>query len=68
MLSSFECITCSLSLSMEEIKLFAIGNWIVHLSDFLRRFMMFFKYGLILVRYSSTDSVLLLSPLLSYSI
>ena len=29
--------------------------------------MMSFKYGIILLRYSSSDSVLLLSPLLSYS-
>ena len=28
--------------------------------------MMSFKYGLIFLRYSSTDSVLFLSPLLSY--
>ena len=48
------------SFSMEEIKLFV--------SDFLRLFMMSFKYGLILLRYFSTDSILFLSPLLSYSI
>ena len=58
-LSLFEWITHSSSLSMEEIKLFAIVNWIFHVSDFLRLFMMSFKYGLILLRYSSTDSVLL---------
>ena len=29
--------------------------------------MISFKYGLILLRYSSTDSVLFLSPLRSYS-
>ena len=68
MLSLFECIAGSSSLSMEEIKLFAIVNWIFHVSEFLRLFMMSFKYSLILLRYSSTDSVLLLSPILSYSI
>ena len=33
-----------------------------------RSFMISFKYGLVLLRYSSIDSVLILSPLLSYSI
>ena len=42
-------------------------NCYLLLTDFLRFFMMSFKYGLILLRYSSTDSVLFLSPLLSYS-
>ena len=37
-------------------------------SDFLRLFIMFFKYGLILLEYSSTNNVLFLSMLLSYSI
>ena len=37
------------------------------LTDFLRLFLMSFKYDLILLRYSLTDSVLFLSPLLSYS-
>ena len=68
MLSLFECITRSSSLSMEEIMLFAIINWTFHVSDFLRLFMMSFKYGLILLRYSSTDIVLFLSPFPSYSI
>ena len=67
MLLLFECITCSSSLPLEEIELIAIVNWNFHVSDFLRLFMMSFKYGLILLRYSSTD-VLFLSPLLSYSI
>ena len=60
MLSLFERITCSLSLSMKEINLFAIVNWIFHASDFFRFIMMSFKYGLILLAYSSTDSVLFL--------
>ena len=35
MLSLFECITCSLSLSsLEEIKLIFIVDWIFHVSDF----------------------------------
>ena len=67
-LSLFECITCSSSLSMEETKLFAIVNWIFHASDFFRLIMMSSKYDLILLRYSSTNSVLFLSRLLSYSI
>ena len=33
------------------------------LSDFLRLFIISFKYGPILLRYSSTDSALFLSPL-----
>ena len=69
-LSLFECITCSSSLPTEEIKLFAIVNWIFHVSDFLSLFMFIylysFKCGLILLRYSSTDSILFLSLLLSY--
>ena len=68
MLSLFECTTCSSSLPMEEIKLFAIVNWVFHVPKFLRLFMMSFKYGLILLRYSSTDGVLFLPLLLSYSI
>ena len=65
MLSLFECITCSSSLSLEEIKLIAIVNWIFHVSHFLRLFDVF-KHGLILLRYFLTDSVLFLSSLLSY--
>ena len=38
-------------------------NLILHVSDFLRLVMISFKYDLILLRYSSTDSVLFLSPL-----
>ena len=44
----FECITCSSSLSLEEIKLIAIVNCNSHVLDFLRSFMISFKYGLIL--------------------
>ena len=36
MLSLFECILRSSSLSLEEIKLIAIVNWIFHMPDFLR--------------------------------
>ena len=64
MLSLFECTTCSSSFSIEEIKLFAIANWIFQIPDFSRLLMLSFKHGLILLRYSSTDSVLFLSPLL----
>ena len=62
------CITHSSSLPLEETKLVAIVNWIFHVSDFFRLFMMSFKYGLILLIYSLTESVLFLSPLVSYSI
>ena len=59
----FEYITPSSSLSLEEIKLIPFFIWIFHVSDFFRLFIMSFKYGLIVLRYSSTDSVFL-SPLL----
>ena len=49
MLSLFESITCSSSVSLEEIKLIAIVNSIFNVSDFLRLFMMSFKYGLLLL-------------------
>ena len=68
MLSLFKYITRSSTLSIEEIKLFAVVNWIFYVSDFLKFFAMPCKYGLILLKYLSTDSVLLLSSLYSYSI
>ena len=64
----FWIITRSSSLSLKERKLIAIINWIFHASDFLRFFMISFNYGLILLRYLSTNNVLFLQPLLSYSI
>ena len=42
MLSLFEYTTLS-SLSLEDIKLMAIINWIFYVSDFLRWFMIYFK-------------------------
>ena len=68
MLSLFKCITCTSLLSTEEIKLIAIVSWIFYVSDILRLFMISFIYGLLWLRYSSADSVLFLSPLLSHSI
>ena len=69
MLSHFECITHSSSLSsLEEIKLIAIVNWVFYMADFSRSFMMSFKYGLSLSSYSSTVSVLFPSQVLLYSI
>ena len=68
MLSLFECFRRFSSINLKEIKLISIANWIFQESDFLRSFMKSFKYGLILLRYYSFDSVLFLSPLLSYSI
>ena len=70
MLSFFECITLSSSLSLEEIKLLAIVNWIFYVSDFLKLFMMAmmaFKYDLTSSRYYLSDRVLFLTPLHSYS-
>ena len=67
-LSLFECITRSSSVSLEEIKLIAIAIWIFQVSDFVRLFMISFKYDLILLRHYSDDSVLFLSLLPSYSI
>ena len=64
--SLFECITCYSSSFLAEIKLIAIVNWIFQVSGLLRLFMMSFKYGLILFGYSPIESVLFLSPLLSY--
>ena len=54
MLSIFECITRSSSLSMEEVISYCWLNF--HVSYFFRLFLMSFKYSLILLRYSSTDS------------
>ena len=68
MLLLIECITCSSSLSSsEEKKLIVFVNSTFHVPDFLRLFMIPFRYGLMLLRYSSTDSILFLSPLLLYS-
>ena len=50
------------------MKLFAIVNGIFLVSDFLGLFMISLKYGPILLRYSSTDSALFLSMLVSYLI
>ena len=64
----FDCITRSLLLHLEDIKLIAIITWIFCVSGSFRLFMISIKYGLILLRYSSNDSVLFLSLLPSYSI
>ena len=66
MLSLFECITGSSSLFLEDIKSIAIANSICRVSDFFRSFMLSFRYGLILLTYSSVDSVLFVLPLFSY--
>ena len=68
MLSLLECITHSSSVSLEDKNITYIVNWIFHVSNFLRSFMISFKYGLILLTYSLIDSFLFISPLLSYSI
>ena len=41
MLSLCEWITHYSSLSIEEIKLFAIVNWTIYVADFLKLFMSF---------------------------
>ena len=51
-------------MSFEETKLIAIVIGIFHVSHFSRSF----RYGQVLLRYYLTDSVLFLSPLLSYSV
>ena len=48
-------------LSLEEIKLIGIVNWIIHVLDF-------FKYGLILLRYSLTDRVLYVTATFLFNI
>ena len=68
MLPHFRCIIRFWQMSLEEIKLITVVNWFFHVSDFLRVFMMYFKYGLISPRNSLIDRVLFLLPLLSYSI
>ena len=40
-------MTCSSSESLVKLKLIAIVNYIFHVSDLLRLFMISFKYGLI---------------------
>ena len=55
-------------ISLDDINLIDNVNQIFHVSDYLRLFMISFIYGLICSRYSSVNSVLFLSPLLSYSI
>ena len=58
MLSLFEFIKNSSSLSMEEIEFVAFVNGIFQELDFLGGlFMMSFKYGLILLRCPLTDNV-----------
>ena len=67
MLSNFECIIHSSLLSLEKNQIVTV-NSIFPVSNFVRLILMSFKYGLILLRYSLTDSVLFLSSILSYSI
>ena len=53
---------------MEEIMLLVVVNRIFHVPVFLSVFMISFEYELILLKYSSADSVLFLSPLTSNAI
>ena len=52
MLSLFEYMTGYSSVSLQEVKLIAIVNWMFHESDTLTSFMISFKYGLTLLKYS----------------
>ena len=65
MLPLFECITYFLSVSLEDIKLIAIVNWILQTSDFFEIICDIFKYGWSSLKYSLIDNVLFLSPLIS---
>ena len=59
----------SSSLSLKDIKLIPIVNYIFHVSDFFHiSFVTLFRYGIILLTYFSIDSVLFLSLLPWYSI
>ena len=49
-------------------KVICYWNGIFQVSDFLRLFIISFKYGLILLRHSSTHNALFLLPILLYSI
>ena len=66
--SLYVCMVWVSSEPLEEIKLIDIVNRIFHSPWDLRSFIISFKYGLIIPRYSLIDKVLSLSPLLSYSI
>ena len=68
-LSLFKFITRSSSLSsLEDIKLIVTVHWILQVPDCLRSFTRSLNYSLILLRNSSTDSILFSSLLLLYSI
>ena len=54
----YTLFSVSLSPLVEDIKLSVTNNWIFHVWNCLRSFTLSLKYGLILSRYSSTDSVL----------
>ena len=47
----------SSSLRLEEINWTVIVNWMLHVSNFFRSFMVSFKYDLISLIYSSNDSI-----------
>ena len=55
-----------IALQMQDMQLIAIIKWISPVSDFLRLFMISFKYGWVLLTFSSINSVLFLSPLILY--
>ena len=52
--------------NIKKSEQYAIVICIFHESDSLRLLMMSYRHGLILLKYFSNDSVLNLSPLLSY--
>ena len=57
MLLLFDYITRSSSLSLEEVKLSAIVNWIFHVSDFLGIFIIFFNFIKILFKWWWLNSI-----------
>ena len=63
MLSFFECITHSSLLSLEDIKLTAIVNWFLHVSDFSRLFV----YILSMVEFYENILQLIVFHLLQYN-
>ena len=62
MLSLFECIARSSPLSLENIELIPITNWIFHVPHFLRSLMIWLVWSNS-IKYFSIEIVLFLSPL-----
>ena len=63
MLPLRECTARSSLMSLVDIKLIAIVNWICHVSDIFGLFVAYVKYDLITSTYCLIDSPLFISPL-----